>query len=78
MLLPGTTDLERAVNEFMEINWSLEKSRDERKFEGGVLAQVIADKLNELSPEERHKWIMTILAYLAEATNIAYRKGAEE
>ena len=37
MLLPGTSDLDRAINEFLEINWSLEKSRDERKFEGVVL-----------------------------------------
>ena len=42
-----------------------------------MLAQVIVDKLNELSPKERQKWIMTILGYLAEATNIAYRKGVE-
>ena len=25
-------------------------------------AQVIADKLNGLSPEERHRWLMTILS----------------
>ena len=41
------------------------------------MAQGIADKLNDLSLEERQKWIMTILGYLAEATNIAYRKGVE-
>jgi hypothetical protein len=38
---------------------------------------VIADKLNDLSPGERQKWIMNILGYLAEATNIAFRKGVE-
>ncbi len=59
------------------INWSLENTRERRKLEGGVLAQGIADKLNDLSLEERQKWIMTILGYLAEATNIAYRKGVE-
>lgn len=38
---------------------------------------MIADKLNDLSPGERQKWIMNILGYLAEATNIAFRKGVE-
>ena len=53
MLLPETTDLGRAINEFMEINASLERPREERAFEGRVMAHVIADKLNDLSPEER-------------------------
>ena len=75
--LPGKPDIERAINEFMEINSSLDMPKEERKFEGGVLAKVIADKLNGLSPEERHRWLMTILGYLAEATYLAYQKGIE-
>lgn len=61
----------------MEINSSLKMPREERAFEGGVIAHVIADKLNGLSPEERHRWLMTLLGYLAEATNLAFQKGVE-
>lgn len=77
MLFPETTDLGRAINEFMEINASLAMPREERKFEGAVVAHVIADKLNDLSPEERHQWIMRLLGTLAEATNLAFQKGVE-
>ena len=62
MPLPGKTDLERAINEFMEINSSLDMPKDQRKFEGGVLAQVIADKLNDLfwekgpPPKNMEEW----------------------
>ena len=77
MLLPKTTDLGRAINEFIEINAALDMPREERKFEGAVVAHVIADKLNDLPPQERHRWLMTLLAYLAEATNLAYLKGVE-
>jgi len=77
VLLPETTDLGRAINEFIEINATLDIPREERKFEGGVLAQVITNKLNDLPQQERHRWLMTLLAYLAEATNLAYQKGVE-
>ena len=77
VLLPKTTDLGRAINEFMEINATLDMPREDRKFEGAVVAHVIADKLNDLSPEERHRWLMTLLGYLAEATNLAFLKGVE-
>ena len=77
MLLPETTDLGRAINEFIEINATLDMPRRDRKFEGAVVAHVIADKLNDLPPQERHRWVMTLLAYLAEATNLAYQKGVE-
>ena len=77
MFFPDTTDLGRAINEFLEINAALDMPREDRKFEGAVVAHVIADKLNALSPEERHRWLMTLLAYLAEATNLAFLKGVE-
>ena len=77
VLLPETTDLGRAINEFIEINAALDMPREDRKFEGAVVAHVIADKLNDLPPQERHRWLMTLLAYLAEATNLAYLKGVE-
>ena len=77
MFFPETTDLARALNEFMEINASLDMPREDRKFEGAVVAHVIADKLNDLSPEERHRWLMTLLGTLAEATTLAFLKGVE-
>jgi hypothetical protein len=77
MSLPENSELDRAINEFVDINYSLTMTREQRKFEGGVLAQVIANKINELSPEERQKWIITLLGYLAEATNLAIKKGIE-
>lgn len=77
MPLPGKTDLERVLNEFMEINSSLNMSEDERKFDGKVLAHEIAQKIDDLPSHERQGWIMFLLGYLAQATNIAYRKGAE-
>ena len=76
-VLPETTDLGRDINEFLEINSNLEMPREERKFEGAVLAHMIANKLNDLSPEERHLWLMTLLGTLAEATNLAFQKGVE-
>ncbi|BAM06250.1 hypothetical protein [Leptospirillum ferrooxidans] len=77
MPLPGKNDLEKAINEFMEINSSLDMPRARRKFEGHVLAQVIAGKIDALSSVERQSCIVFLLGYLAGATNIAYRKGAE-
>ena len=77
MPLPGKNDLEKAINEFMEINSSLDMPRERRKFEGHVLAQVIAGKIDALSSVERQSCIVFLLGYLAGATNIAYRKGAE-
>ncbi len=75
--MPGKTDLERAINEFMEISSSLDMPEDERKFEGKVLAQVIAEKIDDLPSHEHRGWIVFLLGYLAQATNIAYQKGAE-
>lgn len=77
MRLVDTVDLDGALKAFMEVNSSLKISKEERKSEGGVWAQIIAEKLNELSPQERHRWTMILLGYLAEATNIAYRKGVQ-
>ena len=77
MPLPGKNDLEKAINEFMEINSSLDMPRERRKFEGHVLAQVIAGKIDALPSEARQSCIVFLLGYLAGATNIAYRKGAE-
>lgn len=77
MLLPGTSDLERAINEFMEINSSLEMPEERRNFEGHVLAKVIAEKIEALPPEKRQWWIIFLLGYLGQATYRAYQKGAE-
>lgn len=77
MLLPETTDLERALNEFMEINSSLEIPEERRNFEGHVLAKVIAEKIEALPSGNRQWWIIFLLGYLAQATYRAYQKGAE-
>ena len=75
MRIVDAVDLDEAVKAFMEVNSSLKISREERKSDGEVWAQIIAKKLNELSPQERRRWTMILLAYLAEATNLAYQMG---
>ena len=77
MRLIDTVDIEEAVKIFMEVNFSLKISEKERKREGEVWAQIIAEKLNELSPQERHRWTMILLGYLAETTNLACQMGVQ-
>lgn len=77
MFFPETTDLGRAINEFVEVNSSLNMPNDRRDFEGHLLAQVIAQKIEALPPNERQDWIVYLLGYLAAATNMAYKKGVE-
>ena len=77
MPLPESPDLERAINEFMEINWNLSMDEEQRVFEGRMLANVIADKLNNISPEERRRWIVMILAKLAQASHLGLQMGVQ-
>ena len=77
MLLPETTDLERAINEFKEINSSLVMPKGRRDFAGHVLAKVIAEKIEALPSEKRQGWIIFLLGYLGQATYRAYQKGTE-
>ncbi len=77
MPLPGNPDLDRALNEFMEINWNLSMEEEQRVFEGKVMANVIADKLNDISPEERRRWIVMILAKLAQASHLGLQMGVQ-
>lgn len=38
---------------------------------------MIAEKIDDLPSDERRGWIVFLLGNLAQATNIAYQKGAE-
>ena len=77
MLLPSKNDLERVLNEFMEINSSLDMSKDKRVFEGNVMAKVISEKVDALPSHKRQRWIQVLLGYLASATYLSILKGVE-
>ena len=77
MRLVDAVDIEEVFKIFMEINFSLKTSKEELKNEGELWAQIIAEKLNELSPQERHRWTMILLGYLAETTNLACQMGVQ-
>jgi hypothetical protein len=65
------------INEFMEINSSLEMPKEQRAFEGHVLAEVLSEKIDALPSHERQKWIQVLLGYLASATHLSILKGVK-